>query len=232
MYPPLYRDELADGKGTSVADLLRLIIEKTGYEEHLRKTQSDFDSRWENVQELVSLQLSPISFCLTDLNKTFHPCLNLFPHFLFSPSGDLPIPCQDVGSNLCQISYSVIVAEEQNRETNHEISEESFTPASAAMEAIANQAHKKEDKRLHPMFRRTSTSTSTSTNGLDDEKPRKRRKVGGGIKEEPIDLVDSDDDLDDDLTTKAKLNGAGRSASPNIDEEVKGDTAPVASGER
>jgi hypothetical protein len=30
-----------------------MIIEKTGYEEHLRKTQSDFDSRWENVQELV-----------------------------------------------------------------------------------------------------------------------------------------------------------------------------------
>lgn len=31
-----------------------MIIEKTGYEEHLRKTQQDFDSRWENVQELVS----------------------------------------------------------------------------------------------------------------------------------------------------------------------------------
>ena len=48
----------ADVQGTSVADLLRLIIEKTGYEEHLRKTQSDFDSRWENVQELVSSELS------------------------------------------------------------------------------------------------------------------------------------------------------------------------------
>jgi hypothetical protein len=129
----------------------------------------------------------------------------------------------------------VIVAEEQNRETNHEISEESFVPALAAMEAIANQAHKKEDKRLHPMFRRTSTSTSTSTstNGLDDEKPRKRRKVGGGIKEEPIDLVDSDDDLDGDFTTTAKLNGGGgRSVSPNIDEEVKGDASLVTSGER
>jgi DNA helicase-2/ATP-dependent DNA helicase PcrA len=53
MYVPLNHHGLADGKGTSVADLLRLIIEKTGYEEHLRKTQSDFDSRWENVQELV-----------------------------------------------------------------------------------------------------------------------------------------------------------------------------------
>jgi hypothetical protein len=104
------------------------------------------------------------------------------------------------------------------------------------MEAIANQAHKKEDKRLHPMFRRTSTSTSTSTNGLDDEKPRKRRKVGGGIKEEPIDLVDSDDDLDGFVSMpKAKAEasgGEGRSVSPTIDEEVKGDSAPVVSGER
>jgi hypothetical protein len=47
-----------------VADLLRMIIEKTGYEEHLRKTQSDFDSRWENVQELVDLHYLPTVNCI------------------------------------------------------------------------------------------------------------------------------------------------------------------------
>lgn len=41
-------------KGTSVADLIRLTIEKTNYEEYLRP-QPDFDQRWENVQELVSI---------------------------------------------------------------------------------------------------------------------------------------------------------------------------------
>ncbi|WWC60335.1 uncharacterized protein I303_102906 [Kwoniella dejecticola CBS 10117] len=41
-------------KGSSVADLIRLVIEKTGYEEYLRASQQDFDSRWENVQELIS----------------------------------------------------------------------------------------------------------------------------------------------------------------------------------
>jgi superfamily I DNA/RNA helicase len=41
-------------KGSSVADLLRLILEKTGYEDYLRTSQQDFDQRWENVQELVS----------------------------------------------------------------------------------------------------------------------------------------------------------------------------------
>lgn len=40
-------------KGTTVADLIRLTIEKTNYEEYLR-LQPDFDQRWENVQELVS----------------------------------------------------------------------------------------------------------------------------------------------------------------------------------
>jgi hypothetical protein len=97
----------------------------------------------------------------------------------------------------------VIVAEEQARESNGQISEEGFVPAtSATIEAAANQtlAEKKGDKRMHPLFRRTSTSTSTSTN-MDDEKPRKRRKVagaggGGKVKEEPIELEDSDEELD------------------------------------
>lgn len=43
-----------DCKGMPVDDLLRLVIEKTGYEEYLRVSQPDFDQRWENVQELVS----------------------------------------------------------------------------------------------------------------------------------------------------------------------------------
>lgn len=41
-------------QGTDVAELLKLLIEKIGYEEHLRKSE-EFDSRWANVQELVSL---------------------------------------------------------------------------------------------------------------------------------------------------------------------------------
>jgi len=90
------------------------------------------------------------------------------------------------------------------------------------MEAIANQTLKQEDrKKLHPMFRRTSTSTSSSTNGLDEEKPRKRRKVAG-IKEEPIDLVDSDDDLDGIVEIKAAGKGGEESRSPEVIEETKG----------
>ena len=43
--------------GTSVADLLHLVLKLTRYEEHLRP-DPDFDSRWENVQELVSFASS------------------------------------------------------------------------------------------------------------------------------------------------------------------------------
>ncbi|WVF65803.1 hypothetical protein IAT40_000540 [Kwoniella sp. CBS 6097] len=45
-------------KGSSVADLIRLIVEKTGYEEYLRTSQPDFDSRGENVQELISYSVT------------------------------------------------------------------------------------------------------------------------------------------------------------------------------
>lgn len=130
----------------------------------------------------------------------------------------------------------MIVAEEQARETNGQISDEALIPASsAAMEAIVNQTLKKEEKKVHPMFRRTSTSNSTSTEGMDndnDTKPRKRRRVdaketkgkgpnrNGKVKEEPIELVDSDDDLDE----KPKRNGRSRggaeaSESPLSDED-------------
>ncbi|KAL7420030.1 ATP-dependent DNA helicase srs2 [Cryptotrichosporon argae] len=44
----------ASAKGMTVADLIRLVIERTEYETHLRTTQEDFDQRWENVQELIS----------------------------------------------------------------------------------------------------------------------------------------------------------------------------------
>jgi superfamily I DNA/RNA helicase len=41
-------------QGTPVADLLKFLLEMTGYKDHLEKTQDDFRARWENVQELVN----------------------------------------------------------------------------------------------------------------------------------------------------------------------------------
>ncbi|KIY44056.1 P-loop containing nucleoside triphosphate hydrolase protein [Fistulina hepatica ATCC 64428] len=46
------RDKVA--QGSSPADLLKCLLTSIDYEAHLRKTQPDWESRWENVQELVS----------------------------------------------------------------------------------------------------------------------------------------------------------------------------------
>ena len=45
-------------QGMPVAELIRLVIDRTGYEEYLRTSKQDWESRWENVQELVSLRRS------------------------------------------------------------------------------------------------------------------------------------------------------------------------------
>ncbi|KAJ7499466.1 P-loop containing nucleoside triphosphate hydrolase protein [Mycena latifolia] len=40
--------------GASPADLIRRLLELVEYEDHLKKTQPDWESRWENVQELIT----------------------------------------------------------------------------------------------------------------------------------------------------------------------------------
>ncbi|THV07389.1 UvrD-helicase-domain-containing protein [Dendrothele bispora CBS 962.96] len=41
-------------EGTSPADLIRRLVEVIGYQDHLRQTQPDWETRWENVQELIT----------------------------------------------------------------------------------------------------------------------------------------------------------------------------------
>ncbi|KAG6879550.1 hypothetical protein C0992_001555 [Termitomyces sp. T32_za158] len=41
-------------KGTSPADLIRRLVDLVDFEAHLKKTQPDWESRWENVKELIT----------------------------------------------------------------------------------------------------------------------------------------------------------------------------------
>ena len=41
-------------EGMGPSDLLKKLVELTQYEEHLRKTQQDWETRMENVNELIS----------------------------------------------------------------------------------------------------------------------------------------------------------------------------------
>ena len=79
------------------------------------------------------------------------------------------------------------------------------------------------DKKVHPMFRRGSadSSRSRSASVTVEERPAKKRKVSGGpkngmkgVKEEVIEIDDSDDELqaiddrkgeDEDKSTYARL---------------------------
>lgn len=49
-----YLDSESRAQGASPASLIRRLLALTRYEEHLRKTQEDADSRWQNVQELIN----------------------------------------------------------------------------------------------------------------------------------------------------------------------------------
>ena len=99
-----------------------------------------------------------------------------------------------------QISYSVVVAEEQLRElANDDMPPlDGFIPASsAAVEAAVELAAKQEadeaEKKIHPMFRRgsSSSSRSRSTSVVPEEKPRKRRKIARQtIDEEAVEAVE------------------------------------------
>ena len=104
-----------------------------------------------------------------------------------------------------QISYSLTVAEDQLRELNDPPEEGFLAASSAAVEAMVNLATTKEegeDKRIHPMFRRissTSTSHSRSISAVAKEKPRKKPKMNGNgeslkIKEAVVEVLSSDED--------------------------------------
>ncbi|KAG6860853.1 hypothetical protein C0993_002809, partial [Termitomyces sp. T159_Od127] len=48
-------------KGTSPADLIRQLVDLVGFEDHLKKTQPDWESRWENVKELITFAIEVAS---------------------------------------------------------------------------------------------------------------------------------------------------------------------------
>ena len=41
-------------QGMSPPDLIRKLLQRIDYQQYLRRTQSDWDSRWQNVEELIT----------------------------------------------------------------------------------------------------------------------------------------------------------------------------------
>jgi mevalonate pyrophosphate decarboxylase len=112
-----------------------------------------------------------------------------------------------------QISYCVVVAEEQARETdsNDFLPDMGFLPASsaaaeAAVALAARQEAEEAERRLHPMFRSRSASESRSrsASAVVEEQPRKKRRVNGGMKKVEEDVIELLSDSDEE----AVLNNA------------------------
>jgi DNA helicase-2/ATP-dependent DNA helicase PcrA len=38
----------------AIADIIKYLIEAIEYEEHLKKSQKEWETRWENIQELIN----------------------------------------------------------------------------------------------------------------------------------------------------------------------------------
>ncbi|KAJ9112284.1 hypothetical protein QFC19_000703 [Naganishia cerealis] len=55
--------------GLSVPDLIESLLEEIGYEAHLRRTQADFDTRWENIKELASNRSGKIAYAVSVANE-------------------------------------------------------------------------------------------------------------------------------------------------------------------
>ncbi|EIW84369.1 P-loop containing nucleoside triphosphate hydrolase protein [Coniophora puteana RWD-64-598 SS2] len=68
--------QLANG-GTSPADLITRLLKLVDYEDHLKRTQPDWETRWENVQELINFASEannePAPFTLEDESPSQDP---------------------------------------------------------------------------------------------------------------------------------------------------------------
>lgn len=96
-----------------------------------------------------------------------------------------------------QISYSVIVAEEQERRAEAGPELGSFAPASTV--PLQPKPLPKEDEvRIHPMFSRNSESLTSGASSVEVvPKPKSRRKPRVKVEDDVIELLSSGDELDE-----------------------------------
>ncbi|KAI9632622.1 P-loop containing nucleoside triphosphate hydrolase protein [Dioszegia hungarica] len=171
-------------KGSSVADLLKMVVDKTDYENYLKTTQQDAEMRLENVKELIS--------------------------------------------------FSVTIAEEQQRQANADQDNPSFVPASsAAMEAYVMSQVKEEkpDLAVRPLFRRRSSSVSTSVAagskaaGKGKTAAKGKGKKGKMREEDIFEVLSSDEEAEKGKAAKKREATRNRADSELSGEESKEGTA-------
>ncbi|AUB27794.1 DNA helicase II/ATP-dependent DNA helicase PcrA [Cryptococcus neoformans] len=137
----------ADG-GASVADLIKMIIEKVNYEDYLRTSQPDWDSRWENVKELIS-------YSVTVAEEQAR---------LSGPESGI-VPEQKGFTLANSAAVEAMMNEAYERGKGKEIKQE-------------RDMKREEENRVHPMFRRQTSESNTGSQGHVTTSVRNRSRSG------------------------------------------------------
>ncbi|KAG2149079.1 P-loop containing nucleoside triphosphate hydrolase protein, partial [Suillus bovinus] len=78
--------------GMEPAQLIGKLVELIGYQEHLKKSQPDWDTRWENVQELINFAIILVRFFLDKpfnrLHRDTTPLRQFLQASMLSSAGD------------------------------------------------------------------------------------------------------------------------------------------------
>ncbi|KIR55344.1 DNA helicase II/ATP-dependent DNA helicase PcrA [Cryptococcus gattii Ru294] len=150
-------------RGTSVADLIKMIIEKVNYEEYLRTSQPDWDSRWENVKELVS---PPSSFFLFLPRRISYSVTVAEEQARLSESKSGSTREERGFMPANSAAVEAMVNEAYQKGKGKEVKQE------------RNLKKEKEEKRAYPMFRRRASGNNISDQECDTSSATGRSRSG------------------------------------------------------
>nr|KIR86884.1 DNA helicase II/ATP-dependent DNA helicase PcrA [Cryptococcus tetragattii IND107] len=150
-------------RGASVADLIKMIIEKVNYEEYLRTSQPDWDSRWENVKELVSPPSSLFLFLPRRISYSVTVAEEQ-ARLSESKSGSTREERGFMPANSAAVE--AMVNEAYGKGKGKEVKQE------------RNLKKEKEEKRAYPMFRRRTSGNNISDQECDTPSVTSRSRSG------------------------------------------------------
>ncbi|KAG6851096.1 hypothetical protein H0H93_000976 [Arthromyces matolae] len=140
-------------KGTSPADLIRQLVELVGFEDHLKKTQPDWESRWENVKELITFA--------TEVTANVG---------LIGEKSDNDVPPDTPLRSFLQASMLSSEGDNQSEEESKDVIEKGTFPFARSddeeEERFVQRTSAKAQLRLTPKFRRLLYVACTRAQGL------------------------------------------------------------------
>lgn len=157
-----------------------MIVEKTEYEEYLRVSQPEFESRWENVKELVS-----------------------YPHTVVGPISSLE-------QITYSVTVAADQGREGTDGVTNDDFMPANSEALKTLLAKVETAEERPDNSLHPIFRRLSSDSSSKGRPVVGRKVLAKGRKGVAarpkLEEEVIEITSSDEEEAVPLAPTARLD--------------------------